>query len=104
VLIIKLQNFRNWNGVIWSSYAFSMNYVSSINYFPIKNLFSISFIPFKRSLDWASISVKHRGLGVKFCRHREYHWWTAGSKSRKSEGSLTKVTRERVPVIVGRWI
>jgi hypothetical protein len=40
---------------------FSMNYLSSSNYFHIKNLFSILFIQFKRVLDWASIKQKGQG-------------------------------------------
>jgi hypothetical protein len=46
-----------------------MNYLSSSNYFCIKNLFSILFIQFKRVLDWASNSEKPRGHGVKLQRH-----------------------------------
>jgi hypothetical protein len=42
-----------------------MNYLSSSNYFHIKNLFSILFIQFKRVLDWASIRQKHRGVRRK---------------------------------------
>jgi len=41
-----------------------MNYLSSSNYFHIKNPFSILFIQFKRVLDWASIAGKSRGLGA----------------------------------------
>jgi hypothetical protein len=48
-----------------------MNLLSSSNYFHIKNPFSISFIQIKWVLDWASISIKHRGLGVRIQRHRE---------------------------------
>ena len=55
-----------------------MNLLSSSSYFHIKNPFSISFIPFKQSLDWASISVKHRGLGVRFHRHRAQLQWMVG--------------------------
>jgi hypothetical protein len=40
---ILLQKFRNWNGSIWSSYAFSMNYTNYMNCFYIKNSFSNSF-------------------------------------------------------------
>jgi len=39
-----------------------MNYLSSSNYFYIKNSFSNSFSCFYNSLDWASIKQKHRGL------------------------------------------
>jgi hypothetical protein len=42
-----------------------MNLLSSSSHFPFKNPFPISFIQFKRSLDWASISVNHRGLGIR---------------------------------------
>jgi hypothetical protein len=50
--------------VIWSKYDFSMNLLSSSSYFHNKNPFSISFIPFKQSLDWASINGKRRGPGA----------------------------------------
>jgi hypothetical protein len=50
--------------VIWSKYEFSINLLSSSSYFHNKNPFSISFISFKQSLDWASISDNNRGLGV----------------------------------------
>jgi hypothetical protein len=39
-----------------------MNLSSSSNCFHIKNLFSIHLFNFKLDLDWASFSVKHRGL------------------------------------------
>jgi hypothetical protein len=55
-----------------------MNLQSSSNYFPIKNLFNNHFLWFYYALDWASIKVKRRGLGVKFCRHREQWRWMAG--------------------------
>jgi hypothetical protein len=64
--------------VIWSKYDFSINLLSSSSYFHNKNPFSISFIRFKLSLDWASINGKRRGLGVKLCRHREQWRWMAG--------------------------
>jgi hypothetical protein len=48
-----------------------MNYQSSSIYFHIKNPFIIQFLGFYNTLDWASISVKHRGLGVRISRHRE---------------------------------
>jgi len=42
-----------------------MNYLSSSNYFHIKNPFSILFIQFKRVLDWASIIRKPQGVQRK---------------------------------------
>jgi hypothetical protein len=66
-----------------------MNYLSSSNYFHIKNLFSILFIQFKRVLDWASIIRKVRGLGARIPRHIEPRGWTAGL-FHKSSGSLMK--------------
>jgi hypothetical protein len=55
-----------------------MNYWSSNNYFPIKNLFINHFPWFYYILDWASISVKHRGLCARYPRHREQGPWMAG--------------------------
>jgi hypothetical protein len=55
-----------------------MNYQSSSNYFSIENPFINYFLWFYTALDWASITGKVRGLGVRIQRHREYHWWTAG--------------------------
>jgi hypothetical protein len=43
-----LQNFRNWNGLIWTKYGFSMNLTSSSNYFHIKNSFPIHLITLKQ--------------------------------------------------------
>jgi hypothetical protein len=45
-----------------------MNLSSSSNYFHIKNPFINYFLWFYKVLDWASISVKHRGLGVRIQR------------------------------------
>jgi hypothetical protein len=42
-----------------------MNLSNSSNYFHIKNLFSIYFLWFSSSLDWASNTVKRRGSGEK---------------------------------------
>jgi hypothetical protein len=49
---LKLQNFRNWNGLIWSSYEFSMNFTSYRVYFHIKNQISNSFNQIKTALYW----------------------------------------------------
>jgi hypothetical protein len=57
----NIQNFRNWNGVIWTKNEFSMNFTSSSNCLYIKYSFSNSFIQFKWALDWASISGKCKG-------------------------------------------
>jgi hypothetical protein len=43
-----------------------MNLSSSSNYFHIKNPFSISFIQFKRSLDWAHHLQKVQGSQGNF--------------------------------------
>ena len=51
--------------MIWSKYEFSMNLLSSSSYFHNKNPFSISFISFKQSLDWATISENSRGPAAK---------------------------------------
>jgi hypothetical protein len=70
VIKIILQKFRKWNGSIWTKIGISMNFTSSRVYFHIIHPISNSFNRFKPVLDWASISVKHRGLGVKLLRHR----------------------------------
>jgi hypothetical protein len=44
----------------------------------MKNPFINYFLWFDKVLDWASIFVKHRGLGVRIQRHREQDPWTAG--------------------------
>jgi hypothetical protein len=66
-----LKKFRNWNGPIWSSYAFSMNYTNSRVYFHIKNPISNSFNQFNSALDWASIFRECRGLNRSFLRLSE---------------------------------
>jgi hypothetical protein len=48
---IILQNFRNWNGLIWTKNRISMNLSSSSNYFHIKIPYFNSFIQFKSVLD-----------------------------------------------------
>jgi hypothetical protein len=72
-----------------------MNYQSSSIYFHIKNPFIIQFLGFYNTLDWASISVKHRGLGVSRPRHREQWKQDGGLISLKSEGSLEKYPGQR---------
>jgi hypothetical protein len=42
-----------------------MNYSNSSTHLYNKNLFSNPFIQFIMALDWASFSMKRRGLGVK---------------------------------------
>jgi hypothetical protein len=64
----NITKFRNWNEVIWTKNRFSIDLSSSSNYFHIKNPFPISFIQFKRYLDWASFSDNSRGLGIIFRR------------------------------------
>jgi hypothetical protein len=76
--MIKLQNFRKWNGSIWTKNGFSMNLTSSRVYFHIKNQISNSFNQFNSVLDWASNLEKPRGLGVTFLRHREQFLWMVG--------------------------
>jgi hypothetical protein len=65
-------------GLIWTKNGFSMIYSSSRVYFCIKNPISYSFNQFKTVLDWASILIKHRGLGARIQRHREQALWMAG--------------------------
>jgi hypothetical protein len=76
--------------VIWSSYAFSMNYWSSNNYFPIKNLFINHFPWFYYILDWASINGKRRGYGVKLLRHSAQIYIGRRVESYLSRGFLCK--------------
>jgi hypothetical protein len=45
-----------------------MNFTIPSIYFDIKNLFSNLFIQFQTVLDWASFSVKHRGLTHKVAK------------------------------------
>jgi hypothetical protein len=47
-----------------------MSFTNSRVYFHIINPISNSFNRFKPVLDWASITEKYRGHGVKICRHR----------------------------------
>jgi hypothetical protein len=81
-----------------------MNYQSSSNYFLIKNPFINYFLWFYKVLDWASISVKHRGLGVSRPRHREQWKWDGGFIIKYLRVSLAKCTREGVSVVSGRQI
>jgi hypothetical protein len=81
-----------------------MNYLSSSNYFHIKNLFSILFIQFKCSLDWASIPEKPRGLGVSRPRHREQLNGDGGLIPEIPRVSLTKSHDEGVFSDLGRPI
>ena len=67
-----------------------MNLSSSSSYFHIKNPFSISFIQIKWVLDWASISVKHRGPGAILPKTQITAARTAGSNSPKQRGSIVK--------------
>jgi len=48
------------------------------------------FLGFYYVLDWASIPGKRRGLGIKFCRHREQRPRTAGWNL-NSPGALLNV-------------
>jgi hypothetical protein len=64
--------------------------------FPIKNPFSISFIQFKRSLDWASFTRKVRGLGVRISRPSEQLSMDGGLISIFCRDSLAKRLAEGV--------
>ena len=81
-----------------------MNFPSSSNCFCIKNTFTNSFIHFKQVLDWASISVKHRGLGERIPRPSEQLSMDGGLISIFCRGSLINLTREGVWPETGRWI
>ena len=72
-----------------------MNYLSSSNYFHIKNPFSILFIQFKRVLDWASIIRKVRGLGARIPRHSVQYPQDGGLIQRNPRGSYAKLPRRR---------
>ena len=81
-----------------------MNLSSSSNYFHIKNPFINYFLWFYKVLDWASISVKHRGLGVSRPRHREQWKWDGGFIIKYLRVSLAKCTCKWVSVVSGRQI
>jgi hypothetical protein len=74
---------------------FFMNFISSSNYFHIKNAFSNLFIQFQTTLNWASNPEKPRGCGAIIPRLSEHWCWTAGSIHYKQKGSLTKVPARR---------
>ena len=101
---IILQNYRNWNGSIWSSNEFSMLYTNSSTYFYIKNQFLYLFLWFSKSLDWATFSVKRRGLGTIFLRLSEQQLWTAGSFEKSPRALMQKTQDEGVSQTLGRWI
>jgi hypothetical protein len=67
---IILQNYRNWNGLIWSLYELYMIYTSSSTYFYIKKLFLTRFLWFTNSLDCASNSRDNRAKLQNFQRLR----------------------------------
>ena len=71
-----------------------MNYLSSSNYFHIKNPFSILFIQFKRVLDWASIIRKPQGVQRKKPETRGTVPEGRRVYSVKAEGLFNKMTRE----------
>jgi hypothetical protein len=81
-----------------------MNYQSSSNYFLIKNPFINYFLWFYTALDWASISVKHRGLRERIPRPSEQLSMDGGLISIFCRGSLINLTREGVWTNVGRPI
>jgi hypothetical protein len=72
-----------------------MNYLSSSNYFHIKNPFSILFIQFKRVLDWASIIRKPQGVQRKKPETRGTVPEGRRVYSVKAEGLLCKTTRPK---------
>ena len=78
-----------------------MNYLSSSNYFHIKNLFSILFIQFKRVLDWASIRQKHRGVRRKIPETQFTVTEDGGLFSNKQRVSYEKVPGRRGTVMFG---
>jgi hypothetical protein len=81
-----------------------MSFTSSRIYLSINNPFIDYFLWFYNVLDWASFSVKHRGLGVRIQRHREQSTTDGGLIIIKQRVSLEKCTREGVPMNMGRWI
>ena len=72
-----------------------MNLLSSSSYFHNKNPFSISFIPFKQSLDWALIPRKVRGLGDKIPKTQRTVTMDGGFILEKDRGSYVKVSQRR---------
>jgi hypothetical protein len=73
-----LQNFINWNGVIWTKNEFSMNFTSSSTYLYIKNHFPITFTGFL--ILWTGRQIlKKTGATVKIVlRLRLSLLWIAG--------------------------
>ena len=69
-----------------------MNYLSSSNYFCIKNLISNSFNHFITSLDWGSFKQEHRGLGIRIQRPSAQLSMDDGLIVRKSRVSFAIVS------------
>jgi hypothetical protein len=81
-----------------------MNLSSSSNYFHIKKPFINYFLWFYKVLDWASISVKHRGYSTTNHETQSAVLWMAGSISKRSRVSYAKSQSERVSLNIGRPI
>jgi hypothetical protein len=70
-----------------------MNFPSSSNCFCIKITFTNSFTYFKYALDWASISGKRRGSGVKYTMTQSTTGKDCGLFPVNPRGSLARLTR-----------
>jgi hypothetical protein len=73
-----------------------MNFTSSSTYLYNKNPFIIKILWFNTILDWASISGKSRGLGVKFPRHSVLFPRTACCLNKKTGAHMQFVSAEGV--------
>jgi hypothetical protein len=73
-----------------------MNYQSSSNYFSIENPFINYFLWFYTALDWASVTGKVRGLGVRIPKTQRTQQVDGGLIIKYLRVSLAKCTREGV--------
>jgi hypothetical protein len=95
---IKLQNFRNWNGAIWSKNGIPMNFTSSSFVFLLKMYFLIHLIWFSPLLDCATNIRKFRGLNISFPKTQRGTSEDGGLFLDKQRDSLVNCHREGV-----RW-
>jgi hypothetical protein len=99
-----LQNFRNWNGSIWSSHEFSMIYTSSSNYFCTKNLFLIYFLWFSVLWTRRQIPERCRARSQNPHRLRSNAWWTVGCFFENRGAYMANCIREGVSAVLDRPI
>ena len=102
---IKLQNFKNWNGVIWTKNGFSIDLSSSSNCFPYQksNFQFIYSIPNSPGLG-ALFSESAGALAQSVPRHREPRPRTAGLLTYFPGARLQNVYTEGVSDVVSHPI